>query len=219
MQVWISYIFNKKFLNHFLEFSDIEDEAKTRTVILEAGLVLTKSISIGPSGPSRNYQELATPHTPTNFPRGILTPERSRRKTSRREQSFKAVSFNPKAEFKLLEDVWISSKMIFEDRRFHLLLFEFKLHLHKFHFKCEIKYLITTITQNWNGEMLGFRVIEVLVPAPKTHEAKKCINFQSLFSISATKLLVSLISTIFLNSKNISDENLSLKSISLSRKI
>jgi len=91
-------------LNH-AEFSDIEDEAKTRTVILEAGLVLTKSISIGPSGPSRNYQELATPHTPTNFPRGILTPERSRRKTSRREQSFKAVSFNPKAEFKLLEDV------------------------------------------------------------------------------------------------------------------
>ena len=88
------------------EFSENEDEAKTTTVLVEAGLLLTKSINIGHVGSSsKNCQDLATPHTPTNFPRGILTPDRSRRKTSRREQSFKAVSFNPTAEFKLLEDV------------------------------------------------------------------------------------------------------------------
>ena len=90
----------------FLELNENEDDVKTRSVLVEAGLVLTKSINIDHVGSSsKNYQELATPHTPTNFPRGILTPDRSRRKTSRREQSFKAVSFNPTAEFKVLEDV------------------------------------------------------------------------------------------------------------------
>ena len=53
----------------------------------------------------------ATPATPANFPRGILTPERRRagqRHRDRRDpgaESLKAVSFNPKTEFKFMEDV------------------------------------------------------------------------------------------------------------------
>ena len=48
-----------------------------------------------------------SPNTPTNYPRGILTPDRRRRRSQRRQgdQSLKAVSFNPKAEFKVLDEI------------------------------------------------------------------------------------------------------------------
>merc|ERR1719474_781932 len=88
--------------------TDVEVEQDTKSVLVEAGLVLTRSIDIGTyDALSRSsYRDLNqhSPQTPSNYPRGILTPERHRRAQRRvKEPSLKAVSFNPKAEFKLLE--------------------------------------------------------------------------------------------------------------------
>ena len=65
-----------------------------------AGLLISPSIEIESfSSQSVRQEEI---DTPTNFPKGILTPERSRR--DQREASLKSVSFNPRTEFKFLEE-------------------------------------------------------------------------------------------------------------------
>ena len=97
----------------------------TRMVLVEAGFLLTRSIDIDlrprmrrvtpppeASVPVTQAERLqlnpsdggSVPTTSSNFPRGILTPER-RRAQRRHGESLKAVSFNPRTEFKLLEDV------------------------------------------------------------------------------------------------------------------
>ena len=98
---------------------------------MEAGLLLTRSIDIdlGPrvtrvvtSGsdqpplltrvererplikPSDGGSGSVSQSTPSNYPRGILTPER-RRALRRNGESIKAVSFNPRTECLLLKDI------------------------------------------------------------------------------------------------------------------
>lgn len=118
-----------------LRNNNTESEAETedtRRVLVEAGLLLTRSIDIDLGGHHRvmvtnGGQPPGTPaerrtlkpagdvggsegsggqNTPSNYPRGILTPERSRARAMRRNgESLKAVSFNPRTECLLLEDV------------------------------------------------------------------------------------------------------------------
>ena len=92
---------------------------------MEAGLLLTRSIDIDLGGHHRlvtsSVQAPETAairlkpsegqggsgsgqNTPSNYPRGILTPER-RRALRRNGESLKAVSFNPRTECLLLEDI------------------------------------------------------------------------------------------------------------------
>ena len=96
---------------------------------MEAGLLLTRSIDIdlGPrvasSGqPQETLSPLTRPErltlkpgdggsggsgqdTPSHYPRGILTPERRRAMRRHGGESLKAVSFNPRTECLLLEEV------------------------------------------------------------------------------------------------------------------
>ena len=97
----------------------------TRRVLVEAGLLLTRSIDIDLGGHHRMVtSSVQAPetvairlkptdgqggsgsgqNTPSNYPRGILTPER-RRALRRNGESLKAVSFNPRTECLLLEDI------------------------------------------------------------------------------------------------------------------
>ena len=74
-----------------------DDPADSRPVLVEAGatqLLVSPSIEIGSFSAQENI--------PANFPRGILTPDRNRR--LQREASLKSVSFNPRTEFKFLEE-------------------------------------------------------------------------------------------------------------------
>ena len=92
---------------------------------MEAGLLLTRSIDIDLGGHHRvvvttggqppearlKRGDVSVPsegsggqNTPSNYPRGILTPERSR-VLRRHGESLKAVSFNPRTECLLLEDI------------------------------------------------------------------------------------------------------------------
>lgn len=116
--------------NNNSEEPDPEAE-DTRRVLMEAGLLLTRSIDIdlGPrvtrvvtSGsdqpplltrvererplikPSDGGSGSVGQSTPSNYPRGILTPER-RRALRRNGESIKAVSFNPRTECLLLKDI------------------------------------------------------------------------------------------------------------------
>ena len=104
------------------ETSGTED---TRRVLVEAGLLLTRSIDIDLGGHRVMVTSGGQPpearlkpsdvggsegsggqNTPSNYPRGILTPERSRARAMRRNgESLKAVSFNPRTECLLLEDI------------------------------------------------------------------------------------------------------------------
>ena len=79
-----------------------EEPGDSRALLLEAaaGLLVSPSIEIEHfSSPAAGQ---ADTETPTNFPKGILTPERNRR--HQREASLKSVSFNPRTEFKFLEE-------------------------------------------------------------------------------------------------------------------
>ena len=78
-----------------------EPSGDTRAVLLEAGVLLTRSIEIeGSTSLLATSRRERTTDTPANFPKGILTPERKR---PQREASVKAVSFNPRTEFKFLD--------------------------------------------------------------------------------------------------------------------
>ena len=122
--------------NNNSEEPDTEAE-DTRRVLVEAGLLLTRSIDIdlgprvtrvvtsasdqppktlGPLTQVERERLLTRPSdggsgsggqsTPSNYPRGILTPERRRARALRRTgESLKAVSFNPRTECLLLEDI------------------------------------------------------------------------------------------------------------------
>ena len=76
-----------------------EEPGDSQALLLEAaaGLLVSSSIEIEHfSSPEADTE------TPTNFPKGILTPDRNRR--HQREASLKSVSFNPRTEFKFLEE-------------------------------------------------------------------------------------------------------------------
>ena len=84
---------------HPIDLSEAEEDGSTRTVLVEAGLVLTRNINIASRLEPQDL--LSTPNnTPTQYPRGILTPGRRNG-----NQSFKAVSFNPRTEFKVLDEL------------------------------------------------------------------------------------------------------------------
>ena len=62
-----------------------------------AALLISPSIEIE----SYSFQSVRQ-QTHTNFPKGILTPDRNRKHQG--EASLKSVSFNPQTEFKFLEE-------------------------------------------------------------------------------------------------------------------
>ena len=78
-----------------------DEPGDSRPVLVEAGaagLLISPSIEIG----SLSSQAVRQENSLANFPKGILTPERTRRQ--QREASLKSVSFNPRTQFKFLEE-------------------------------------------------------------------------------------------------------------------